>query len=307
MRSRRSGEVCVDGGWAVCGASVTGREHERRGLGCDDAYSYGVAGDFIVAAVADGAGSVTGTSAWGAHAACRSVLENAMRPRFIEDYRAATPTQAEQMVRWLFGCALDDVVAQAERLGVDVTLLATTLSVAVVDRRQASFGQIGDGVVVADIDGELATLLVEHKEEYANTTTFLQSEGALEHALRISVQTSVTAFALSTDGMSYKITNVATGEAYEPFFRGSWQHVRAGTGADQLAALLRGITDDQTGDDKTLVLAATGAEAAIVDGRVEWSDPPGPQIPSESVVTAEDSSAASERRRRRWGRRRSDR
>ena len=37
--------------WMACGASVTGEMHQRRGLGCDDAYSYGVAGDFVVAAV----------------------------------------------------------------------------------------------------------------------------------------------------------------------------------------------------------------------------------------------------------------
>ena len=86
------------------------------------------------------------------------------------------------------------------------------------------------------------------------------------------------AFALSTDGMSYKITNVATGEAYQPFFRGSWEHVRAGVSSANLTALLRGIEDDQTGDDKTMVLAALRwqegqshpSELAVYDS----SDPP---------------------------------
>lgn len=59
--------------WAVCGASVAGSEHLRRSLGCDDAFSYGHVGDFIVAAVADGAGSVSGTSAWGSYIACQAV------------------------------------------------------------------------------------------------------------------------------------------------------------------------------------------------------------------------------------------
>ncbi len=294
-------------GWAVCGASVTGQEHERRGLGCDDAYSYGVAGDFIVAAVADGAGSVTGTSAWGAHAACRSVLDNALEPGFVDDYGTATPGQAEQMLRWLFEGALHRVTAQAGTLGLDVVLLSTTLSVAVVDRRLASFGQIGDGVIAADVDGRIETLLVEQKDEYANTTSFLQSERAFEDSFRVSVRTGVTAFALSTDGMSYKITNVATGEPYEPFFRGSWQHVRAGTGADQLAALLRGIADDQTGDDKTLVLAATGAGSVPPDGspgsvRVQWSDPPTQHRDLTMAAVQADSLPQSVRRRRWWRR-----
>ncbi|WP_082949556.1 PP2C family serine/threonine-protein phosphatase [Mycobacterium sp. ACS4331] len=302
--------VCRDGrqdgfGWAVCGASVTGQEHERRGLGCDDAYSYGVAGDFIVAAVADGAGSVTGTSAWGAHAACRSVLDRALQPRFIEDYRIATPDRAKQMLRWLFDGALERVTAQAGALGLDVVLLSTTLSVAVVDRRLASFGQIGDGVIAADLDGGVETLLVEPKDEYANTTSFLQSERALENAFRTTVRTGVTAFALSTDGMSYKITNIATGEPYEPFFRGSWQHVRAGTGADQLAALLRGITDDQTGDDKTLVLAATEPESAVVSPgpfRTQWSDPPSPEDIMTNPAPQPVSQSSRAKRRPRWWR-----
>ena len=36
--------------WAVCGASVVGDTHHRRGLGCDDAYGYGLCGDLVVAA-----------------------------------------------------------------------------------------------------------------------------------------------------------------------------------------------------------------------------------------------------------------
>ena len=56
--------------------------------------------------------------------------------------------------------------------------------------------------------------------------------------------------------MSYKITNVGTGEAYTPFFKGSWDHVRSDANSASFAAMLRGIEDDQTGDDKTMVLVA---------------------------------------------------
>jgi len=252
---------CPDDGqtafrWAACGASVTGQEHQRRGLGCDDAYSFGIAGDFVVAAVADGAGSVTGTSAWGAWVACRGVLADALQPEFLESYRRREPGHAERLVRWLFDSALIRVTQQAETMGVHPTLLSTTLCVGLADRSQAVFGQIGDGVIAAEQDGQVESLLIEQKDEYANTTSFLQSDRAFEESFRTTVRGGVTAFALSTDGMSYKITNVATGEAYEPFFRDSWQHVRTGASAAQFAALLRGIEDDQTGDDKTMVLTA---------------------------------------------------
>jgi hypothetical protein len=242
--------------WLACGASVTGSEHERRGLGCDDAYAYGIVGDFVVAAVADGAGSVSGTSAWGSYAACQSVLLDAMQPRFVRDFRSAPAEHAERLMRWLFDCAVKRVEEQAEAMRLDSSRLATTLCVALANPDVALFGQIGDGIVAIEGDTGIETVLIEPKDDYANTTWFLQSEDAFKESFRTVTQRGVTAFALSTDGMSYKITNVATGEAYQPFFRGSWQHVRSGASADKFAALLRGIEDDQTGDDKTMVLAA---------------------------------------------------
>lgn len=242
--------------WAACGASATGAMHQRRGQGCDDAYSYGVAGDFVVAAVADGAGSVSGTSAWGAYAACQSVLDDAMWPGFVRDFQAGSADQHAAQMRWLFDRALDRVTQQAAELALDLPLLSTTLCVGMAHRGRAVFGQIGDGIIAVETDLAIESLLIEEKDEYANSTLFLQSERAFEDSFRTASRDGVKAFALSTDGMSYKITNVATGEAYEPFFRGSWQHVRNGTSAAQFAALLRDIEDDQTGDDKTMVLAA---------------------------------------------------
>jgi hypothetical protein len=242
--------------WGVCGASVTGSEHQRRGLGCDDAYCYGVAGDFVMAAVADGAGSVTGTSAWGSYTACLSVLANAMRSRFIREFQDSSPEEAEKIMRGLFEKATEHVSAQATAFGLDVTRLSTTLCIALADRDRAVFGQIGDGVIASQSNDHIETLLIEDKDEYANATWFLQSDDAFEKSFRTAVRPAVTAFALSTDGMTYKITNVATGEAYEPFFRGSWQRVQSGGSSANFSSLLRGIEDDQTGDDKTMVLAA---------------------------------------------------
>lgn len=255
MNSAGLGDPLPGAGWDVCGASVIGREHQRRGLGCDDAFSYGVVGDFVVAAVADGAGSVTGTSAWGSYVACRSVLANALRPDFLDSYRGASSEHAETLMAWLFEKALKRVIRHADEQGLDPALLSTTLCVGLADSSRAVFGQVGDGVIAAERDGRIDTLLIEEKDEYANITSFLQSERALQDAFGTSVHDGVTAFGLSTDGMVYKITDVATGQAYQPFFRDSWRHVRAGADSTQFAALLSGIEDDQTGDDKTVVLA----------------------------------------------------
>lgn len=274
MTAVRSSERMTGCGWSVCGASVTGSMHQQRGLGCDDAYSYGVAGDFVVAAVADGAGSVSGTSAWGAYVACQSILGDALQPAFIESYRKATAEIAEKLLRWLFDGALQRVQRHADATGLDVAMLSTTLCVAVANWDMAVFGQVGDGVIAAENDEQIESLLIERKDEYANTTSFIQSDHALDASLRTAVYTDVTAFALSTDGMSYKITDIATGDAYEPFFRGCWQHLRSGAGSTSFAAMLAGIEDDQTGDDKTMVLAALRDADDHADGIITESSPP---------------------------------
>lgn len=241
--------------WVACGASATGSQHIARGLGCDDAYGYAISDELLVAVVADGAGSVSGTSAWGAHAACQGVLTAAMSSPFIKDFGDATADEADAIMRWLFDHALNWVRECAENMALALPQLATTLCVAVARPGFAVFGQIGDGIIAAESGGVIDTYLIEDKAEYANATWFIQSPGAFEESFRTAVCTDLTALALSTDGMSYKITNIATGEPYEPFFRGAWQNVESGGSAADFAAMLRGIADDQTGDDKTMVLA----------------------------------------------------
>lgn len=260
--------------WLACGASVTGAQHRMQGLGCDDAYGYGVAADFVVAAVADGAGSVSGTSAWGAHIAARGVVEDAFHPNFIQAYQTSSPERAEALLRRLFDNALQRVQYRSTAMGLDVSLLATTLCVGLVCRDRAVFGQVGDGVIAVEQDADIATILVEQKAEYANTTSFIQSDHALDTSLRTVALSGVSAFALSTDGMSYKITNVASGEAYQPFFRDCWQHLRTSANGAGFRSVLGGIEDDQTGDDKTMVLAAAGPRSSHGGSVTECSPPP---------------------------------
>lgn len=241
--------------WSACGASVTGSEHVRKGLGCDDAFAFGHVENFIVAAVADGAGSVSGTSAWGSYIACQAVLNLAMRKNFVNKFDRASADEADEIMRWVFNGARAGVAKRAEAMGLPVGLLATTLSVAIGTGDLLILGQIGDGIMATEGDDGITTHLIEEKDEYANATWFLHSDEAFEQSFRTTTRAGVTSFALSTDGMSYKITDIVTGRPFEPFFKGSWQRVRTGADASDFAALLRGIEDDQTGDDKTMVLA----------------------------------------------------
>ncbi len=247
--------------WTVRGASVVGHSHLEKDLGCDDAYAYGTNDTFVVAAVADGAGSVTGTSAWGSFVACTSVVQDALTPEFTRAFDAASAEEARDLIRGLFAAALRRITAQARWMELPRSRLSTTLAVAVARPDLAVFAQIGDGIIAVESGREVRAILAEEKEEYANTTWFIQSPGAFRTAYRSAAIGDVTAFALSTDGMSYKITHASSGTAYVPFFQTSWRNVREGRGNNQLATMMRGIVEDQTGDDKTLVLATTGRSA----------------------------------------------
>ncbi|MBF6355153.1 protein phosphatase 2C domain-containing protein [Nocardia higoensis] len=271
--------------WRVTGASAAGEAHLRRGLGCDDAFAYAITGDLVVAAVADGAGSVTQTSAWGSYTVCDRVVTTALIPEFRDwfgDVRRGE-VAPECLMEWLFRQALDALHARARGTGQPVAELATTLAVAIATPDFAIFAQIGDGVIALRERDGVRTVLVEEKGEYANLTWFVQSRDAFTTSFRVHTAVDVTAFALSTDGMAYKITDVASGAAFEPFFTGAW----AATAADELGeaeleAWLAGIADDQTGDDKTVVLAvltgtAEGDDATAapaLERRVQSRRPP---------------------------------
>ncbi|MFX0578326.1 PP2C family serine/threonine-protein phosphatase [Nocardia nepalensis] len=256
--------------WSVCGASVTGREHRKNGLGCDDAFAYGTMGDFVVAAVADGAGSVTQTSAWGSHTVCGGVVADVLTPWFAERFASieGDGQAAEDLMESLFRHALGRLRHRAEYYGQPLGELATTLAVALARPGLAVFGQIGDGIIAVERTGCVETILVEKKAEYANLTWFVQSDNAFADSFRTHTATDVTAFALSTDGMSYKITDIPTGAAFVPFFQGAWSSLAAGLRDEDFAQWLDSIEEDQTEDDKTLVLARLqcSAESGSVFG-----------------------------------------
>ncbi|WP_169811674.1 PP2C family serine/threonine-protein phosphatase [Nocardia shimofusensis] len=244
--------------WKVGGASVAGEAHIRKGLGCDDAFAYAITGDLVVAAVADGAGSVTQTSAWGSYTVCDRVVTTALGPEFLDWFGDVRRGEAapEGLMEWLFQQALGALRARARDTGQPIAELATTLAVAIATPEFAIFAQIGDGVIALRQRDEVRTVLIEEKGEYANLTWFVQSRDAFTASFRVHTADDVTAFALSTDGMAYKITEVASGAAFVPFFTGAWAATEANKlGEAELEAWLTGIADDQTGDDKTVVLA----------------------------------------------------
>ncbi|MGY4856850.1 PP2C family serine/threonine-protein phosphatase [Cryobacterium sp. AP23] len=276
--------------WFVVGASVPGTSHLDAGIGCDDAFAYVLPGGGVaLAAVSDGAGSRSGTSALGAYSACQAIVAAATRPEFVSTVSAEDADQLERRMRLLFQEALMGIEAAAAENGVSTSALSATLAVALVTPLHTIFGQVGDGIVVSDRNAGISTHIPEDKGEYANETVFLTSQRAIDSDLRIEVVDGVTAFGLSTDGLRYRVLHLDTGAPYAPFFAGLWDRVyeRDIMGAE-LSAAINALGDAQTGDDKTLVIGILRPMRDADEGSLsaDWSGRPA-FIPKREVAIAE--------------------
>jgi len=146
--------------------------------------------------------------------------------------------------------------------GVEASTLATTLGVVVIQDGRLSVGQVGDTIVVVRMaDGTLETVSPAEKFEYVNETVFITSESAFDH-LRLAEMDAglVTGIALSTDGLRFKIlSNLETNVPYGPFFEDVFAYAAGGRATNSAVAKFLNGLDDQSGDDKTLVVATVDA------------------------------------------------
>lgn len=235
--------------WRLLGGSVTGSLHRRHGRGCDDAFGWHVDDEVVVAATADGAGSRPGTSAFGAFTAVQAVLAAAQR----HDGK-----DADEAVEQLFRAALSAVDDAAHELGVAADLLATTLSVAVVAGGRVAIGQVGDGIAVHGAGDTVEAVAVGARHEHVNETVFLTSPCALSEHLRTfsTSADAVDALALATDGLRYQVLDdLGANRPFAPFFQSAWTYARRADAAAEAITTFLDEIEDQSGDDKTLVLA----------------------------------------------------
>jgi hypothetical protein len=157
------------------------------------------------------------------------------------------------------------------------------LAVVLVDEGSISVGQVGDSIVVLSReDGTLEAVAPCPRGEYINEANFV-TEPDWEDNLRTAQldATLVTGIALSTDGLQFKILeNITTGTPYAPFFEDAFPW--AATPDTTSAVVLSFIDDldDQSDDDKTLLLAVRAGSTRMADEAVlspaALSDVPGP-------------------------------
>ena len=251
----------------VSGASVIGTSHRRSGLPCQDSSSCRIAGDVLIAAVADGAGSASMSDVGSALAAETSVRT---AERLLQEYHDHTPhplheTCLKRVVTGAVEEARRELQEESQRRDVDVRQLATTLLLAVHTRDALAAAQIGDGaMIVSDGPGSYATIIAPQRGEYANQTNFLTSADALS---RLDVRTervdgNTHRLAMFTDGLQNLVLNSADDSPHAPFFNPVFAWMGSQPDSEDMARKLAAFLESprvstRADDDLTLLLALT--------------------------------------------------
>jgi hypothetical protein len=233
--------------------------------------------DVLLAAIADGAGSASHSEV-GSREAVQHVLKLVTR---AELNLAAV---GEEQIRSWFEGVLEHLKAVAESEEVLVDELACTLLLAIVWRRGAIFGQVGDGGWVLEKDGETIVGTWPETGEYANVTVFVTSkraltkgeEGASNHLQVRRFEGSISALAGFSDGLQMLTLDYVNKVPFTRFFKAMWGPLRDAVEDTELIApmqtmLASEMINSRTDDDKTLVLAVwRGPEAEVtIDGVAE--------------------------------------
>jgi hypothetical protein len=243
----------------IFGASVTGSLHTQEGLPCQDACLYEVVSDdFGIIAVADGLGSAplselgSRLSVGAAVSAAKNLLRHASRD---ESELSEIPMKMMQAAR-------ESLEETALREGFRLNDMATTL-IAVLFRRDCIYtAQIGDGAVVAMIDGSLVLLSGALHSEYANEVTPITCCTWQESISSAEAHSGAEYVAVFTDGCQ-RSALLKTAEGYEPFekfFHPVFSYAAAiddlKKGEQELSEFLSSEKiSEYSEDDKTLVLA----------------------------------------------------
>lgn len=245
--------------WRALGASVTGTSHTQTGLPCQDAHAWSTAPILCIAA-SDGAGSRP-MSHIGAEAAVCGAVDALSGLDWDQE------ADLVGVMRTVFAAARESMLARAASLELDVGDLAATLGVVIDTPVGRCVGQLGDGIVFMRSQGVVSVVTPSPRHEFANVTEFLSAPDWEEHCRFTDLtDTDIDAWILSTDGLRYKILQALDPPvAFQDFFADLLSFCSVeGSSSEAIARFLEGLENDQTGDDKTLVVAvrtqATSAE-----------------------------------------------
>lgn len=244
--------------WQFVAAQAIGTSHLKANLPCQDKIvCETLTGGVLVAAVADGAGSVA-MAERGAEIAVDSVITHLKLG--IADRRS----DFDNLLREAAILARKAITAEADREGTSLQSYASTLIAVVLTPDGGGALQIGDGViVVSDGSDEWYWVFWPQRGEYANTTNFLTDDDAI-YRIEIEVFSGlITDIALMSDGLEPLALNYASKTVHGPFFNGMFRPLLKEEGCADIVTLSTSLEQflsservgSRTDDDVSLILA----------------------------------------------------
>lgn len=246
-------------GWHVFAAAAIGKSHSDGGLPCQDAFAHALAGETLVAAVCDGAGSKSLSQIGSATASAVVVRELAARAQTTA--LASMETEAfAALAAEAIEIARQEIAAKAAESGVDMSEYACTLVGVVADGDSGRFFHVGDGLGVARGGDETqSTLSPPENGEYANETYFVTGADWRAHLRVTPIAHPPRRLALMSDGAMPFAMAKGNAAVYAPFMDPVERFLSTAGQADGDAALLGTLSDPRTDritlDDKTLLIA----------------------------------------------------
>lgn len=244
--------------WRCIGSSAAGSRHEREGVPCEDALSFSSGNNWLVAAIADGAGSAP-FGGEGARLIVSRVIDHAHQ-LFADGLPQENSTLRTSLYR-LLARVRSDVERTTEATG-DLNDYASTVAIAVADGHSFGAIQVGDGaMVVLRENGSLEQIAAPPQPEFVNQTTFMTSPTWRDWvACHVEDNTDIQGIAMTTDGLVSLATKRPGGTPHRPFYEPLFLYAdSANASEEELNKFLRSDrVQSATGDDVSLLLATRG-------------------------------------------------
>lgn len=248
--------------WSVFQASIAGPSHLERGISCQDACEAWTAGELLVVAVADGAGSAS-HSELGAALCVRSVvqgLQTCITTSLGAGEDALTASRSHLL--GVVSEARSKMTELAATQGLAVGDLACTL-VGVVARSPGVgyFFHVGDGLAIAAFEDPAIPPVVSAPQngEYSNETWFVTHDDWIEHLRITPFEHSAWMIGVMTDGPMPFVMGRGCAQFATGFIKPISDYLRKCAQEEGNAGLLSILGSERTrvitDDDKTLVLA----------------------------------------------------
>lgn len=251
--------------WRYAGVSLRGSSHQRAEQPCQDAHCITtVAEEFLVTAIADGAGSAASAEVGSSLVAWIGVQEITRKLNLPD--QQLTDADWEVLMADVIKTAQAALQDEASLRQLPVRELATTFILVVANPNLVAAAQVGDGAtVIGDKAGNVMVLTMPQPGEYINETTFMTSPEASKTAQITVWRGELSHLAVLSDGLQLLCLSLPACTPYKGFFSPLFKFITETTDRTEAEVELINFLESPrirqlTDDDLTLVLAAVRDE-----------------------------------------------